>query len=386
MAIANGEVAWQPNRILQQFEKDLELLPYIFAQSEDYIIVSELPENEFLNSLKTIKNISPNYIPKSRLKDEKAFQNHQNINLQPWGWSPVAHHLLNSLKSKTSQSFRNSLNFIWKEKLKEIVSRKFSAIILNSICNKNPSMPYTPKSLHPVSIDNVNKIEEYVRKWNQVVLKAPWSSSGRGVQMLRYAEINKSNKQWVSGVIKQQGFIMIEPLLDKIEDFSLQFHISPKKIEFLGVGKFETNTNGQYISNTINPDTQFIEKIVPLERLVLQITDALKLKKIQESYEGYAGFDLMTINYNNQVLIQPCVEINWRYNMGLVALQLQKLIHPQAKGTFGVHFHPKKSFISFADEKRKEYPLTLKNNLPFKGFFPLSNPQNAISGAFFILD
>jgi hypothetical protein len=386
MAIANGEVAWQPNRILQQFEKDLELLPYIFAQNNDYIVVNDLPASGFLNTLRLIRNISPTYLLKATLKDEHIIQKFKNLDLQPWGWSPASHHLLKNLKQNCSNAFRISPNYKWNNSHKNIVSRKFSTKLLSEIINKNPTAPYIPERLHPKATSSISEIQDYINQWNQVVLKAPWSSSGRGVQMLRYAELNKSNIQWISGIIKQQGFIMIEPLLEKLEDFSLQFHISQTEIQFLGVGKFETNTNGQYVSNKLNPETQFIEDVIHVDQLTQHIINILKQEKIQEKYEGYAGFDLMTIQYENHTLIHPCVEVNWRYNMGLVALQLQKLIHPQAKGEFSVFFDPKRKFKHFAEKALQKHPIEKIGSRLIKGFVPLSDPEKSVSGAYILLD
>lgn len=386
MAIANGEIAWQPNRTLQQFEKDLELLPYIFAESHDSIVVNELPSSNFLDLLKVIKDINPSFIRKSELKNIVNSVDFGNLSLQPWGWSPAAHHILKPLKELTSNAFKNSPNNTWKNTHKKIVSRQFSSEILSTITHKSPAFPFLPQNLQPKTCHTIKDITDQIKNWGQIVLKAPWSSSGRGVQMLRHAKLNESNKQWISGIIKQQGYIMVEPLLDKLQDFSLQFFINSDEIEFLGVGKFSTNSNGQYISNTLNPQTQFIEKILRIEKLVGQTTKALKKLDIQDHYEGFAGIDLMTIQVEDNVLIHPCVEVNWRYNMGLVALQLQKLIHPEAKGKFCVHFNPKKTFSIFSKEALSQYPVKLKNGLPRKGFYPLSDSEKAISGAYIILE
>ena len=383
MAIANGEIAWQPNQTLQQFEKDLELLPYLFAKDNDILIVDEIPSKKFINKLKTIKDCSPEFIRKSEIRNNF---NLQNLSLQPWGWSPAAHHFLKPLKSKTSEKFRKSLNYQWDKQHKEIVSRQFSTKILNTIISKNPSFQYLPIDRQPLKCSSIIEVEMLSQKWGKIVLKAPWSSSGRGVQMLRQADLNASNRQWISGIIKQQGYIMVEPLLEKQEDFSLQFHISPKGIQFLGVGKFNTNSNGQYIDNLLNPSTQFIKNIIPIEDLVSHVSLALESLNTKSLYEGFAGVDLMTIKDENESLIHPCVEVNWRYNMGLVALQLQKLIHPEAKGKFSVFFNPKKRFREYADEAIKKYPIQQKNGKLIHGFVPLSDPDKSVSGAYILLD
>ncbi|HOI48862.1 MAG TPA: hypothetical protein PK167_06130, partial [Prolixibacteraceae bacterium] len=51
MAIANGTVSWQPNRLLQQMETDLGNLPQFFAAETDVVLVKRLPGKAFTDTL-----------------------------------------------------------------------------------------------------------------------------------------------------------------------------------------------------------------------------------------------------------------------------------------------------------------------------------------------
>jgi hypothetical protein len=192
--------------------------------------------------------------------------------------------------------------------------------------------------------------------------------------------------QWISAVLKSQGYIMVEPLLDRVTDFSLHFHVSPETIRYEGVGRFETNSNGQYEANILNSDVSDIQDIVPLEQLSEQLIDAFQFFDIPKKYAGYAGVDLMVIRFDGRYLIQPCVEVNWRYNMGIVALRLQRYLANGAKGKFAVHFSPDQSFGDFHRQMTTEYPLEFKNGKPSRGYFPLSDPAKAQAGAYVLID
>lgn len=385
MAIANGEVAWQPNQQLKQFEKDLEFLPLIFAQSNDYLAVHEQPSQIFGTWLNQIFPDLPKCIDRQILKYWTNEHGQYPDELHPWGWSPAMHHQLRYLMKYTNREFRNSPVGEWKTHQRDFYSRKTALKLLEDICQKHPHSGLLPDNYHPVIATTVQEVETQFGQWPQLVLKAPWSSSGRGIQILRYGYLNQSNRQWIKSVIKQQGYLMVEPLLNKQADFSLHYHITENGIDYLGFGRFETNANGQYVKNIIKPGSEFIEQIITTDQLAEWLKQTMVDYQVHKKYRGYAGVDLMLVEINNQLVIHPLVEVNWRYNMGLIALKLEKIIHPKSKGTFMIHMEPKTAFKVVHKEFVEKHPLKFKEHLPSSGYFPLSDPQKAKSGAYVIL-
>ena len=51
MAISNGTVSFMPNKILTRFEQDLDILPICYAESEDVILVNQIPDIKFIEYL-----------------------------------------------------------------------------------------------------------------------------------------------------------------------------------------------------------------------------------------------------------------------------------------------------------------------------------------------
>lgn len=386
MAVANGEVSWQPPVALAQFERDLQFLPLLFAESNDVLVCSQQPSDEFFNSIDWLPGRSCSFEAIEHL-NQLSDKNSLNVDrLNPWGWSPAVHHRLRKLKSNTSQSFQDSAMYSWTEKHKELYSRGSALKVLKTILQLGGEMqPIIHKGLLPRVARTIEDVEKLFLEWNQLVLKSPWSSSGRGVQILRYGYLNTSNRQWIASVLKQQGYLMVEPLLKKQHDFSLHFHISRNGIRSLGLGSFSTNSNGRYIANDIFPDAKLIDDIIPISDLQHMLEYALLENGVQNFYEGYAGVDLMVVDINGHSVIQPCVEINWRYNMGLVALRLQKLLTGTRKGYFSVFVSPNETFDSFCERMKVLYEPKKHNGLPVSGFFPLTEFVDSQSGGYMVL-
>ncbi len=382
MEIANGNFSWQPNKTLKQFEQDLEFLPLLFAQENDIVVVHNEPTAIFQHWLKKMGIPKVQFLNKKNILGEKTAQDHAPYKLIPWGWSPAMHHKLQHFKAGTSREFKISPSANWEKWHKNHYSRATSVKILKKIISKYNNEHLLPAKYHPITTKHVDEVKNSFNYWPQIVLKSPWSSSGRGVQMLRYGELNESNIQWINSILKQQDYIMVEPLLDKKVDFSLHFHISPQSIQYLGFGKFHTNKNGQYQDNIIRPAKKEIPSHVSLEKLAGYLKRSFELLNVQTRYEGYAGVDLMLVNIENKTYVHPCVEVNWRFNMGLIALQVEKFIHPDARGKFSIFFEPHNKFKSFHEEMIRKYPVKFKNDLPFKGYFPLSDPEKSKSGAY----
>ncbi|MCK5729937.1 MAG: hypothetical protein KAH68_02605, partial [Draconibacterium sp.] len=89
-------------------------------------------------------------------------------------------------------------------------------------------------------------------------------------------------------------------------------------------------------------------------------------------YEGYFGVDtLIYKDKNGHLKINPCLEINVRQNMGLLSLQLEKLIHSEKKGTYNTFYKPGTKFLQFKNEMEKRYPLKVSNHKIESGFLPI---------------
>ena len=391
-SIANGNENWNPNRILQKMEADLSALPMFFALKNDYVLVDSIPSERHLNTFKKISIEIPKFISKKdSLKDNNFILAPKN-KLIPWGWSPAVHKILLPFKKSCSKIFHQSPVYNWTEKHKEISSRKFAAEILSEVLKYNNSK-FLPPAFLPRICTQKSDYEKAFQDWGKVMIKAPWSSSGRGLQKITKQPIHEKVWEKLLGIVREQGYAMAEPLLDKRLDLAQQFEIVNGKVKYLGTSFFSADNKGQYQGNYLNGLPQNTDKkVVDFIYPILDETRELLKKVIQESdltkyYEGPLGVDMLVYSdENNRLKINPCLEINVRSTMGQLALKLEKFIHPDKKGVFFLFFQPGQSYYDFSSEMEKKHPPFIFNNLIESGFFTLTEPtKESLFGAYILV-
>lgn len=382
-AVANGRASWQPNRILQKMEEDLTALPAFLAGSGDIVLVRELPPEDYISRLKSIAGPGPRFVPLNGITQDPDFLNEPKNRLLPWGWSPAAHRLLSPLKTGCASTFKHSPVASWMPGHRELYSKKFALEILKDLLPLLPPEKILPPALMPRICTTKSDLETLILKWGKIMVKAPWSSSGRGLQRITKTPV--AGKVWekLLGIIHTQGYAMAEPLYPKILDMAFQFEITKGKISYLGISRFITDKKGQYQGNYLNgwpaelhdEITAFAESVPAW--IIDPLITVLGKSRLATHYEGHFGVDTLIYRDDSGSLrLHPCLEINVRQNMGLLSLRLHQYIAPETKGLFKIFYQPGQSFRNFRTEMEIKYPLILKHNKILSGFFPLTPAQD----------
>ena len=193
----------------------------------------------------------------------------------------------------------------------------------------------------------VAEVREATASAGMAVLKAPWSSSGRGVRLvgttatggwhggMRMSALDDGSlRGWLQNVIKKQGGIMVEPYHRKVMDFGMEFEATDAGVAYCGLSLF-TTAGGAYTGNLLATERVkrgMMEQYVPSE-----VTDSVRdslcrhlTAVLRDSYRGPLGVDMMVCNGGTEegggaeggYMVHPCVEINLRRTMGHVALAL----------------------------------------------------------------
>lgn len=386
--IANNSPYFNPPVLIQKFAKDLELLPAYLASENDIISIKSsfnadfIKDNIFLND-RSLKFINKNEIIEYLYKNDITISK-----LNPWGWSPKVHEYFKDFKEFCSNDFKKSIVFYWNDKLREYFSRLKAFEFLIALYKKNLVDLPIDKSFIPTQCFSEKDVENKLDKYKQIVLKAPWSSSGRGIQVLRKSYLNTSLKQWIKGVLDTQKYIMCEPLLFKKVDFAFQYEIKNNEVFFLGNSWFLSNENGMYQGNIIGNIKHFYNsKIINfitqtnLHEIAKLHIETLKNLSFHKVYQGNLGIDSMIyMNKSEEFKIQPCVEINLRNNMGQLALKLQDYVHPQAKGTFNIYFNKQLYFSDYMILNLKE--IIQDSDKIVEGIIPLTPLNKSNFGAY----
>jgi hypothetical protein len=392
-AVANGHASWQPNRLLQKMEEDLGTLPLFLARPHDVVLVKNLPPASFISRLKQMGISVPHFVPFKEISPGNSFAGKPKGCLLPWGWSPATHRLLEPLKPSCSAAFKNSPVAKWQPGYREIYSKKFGLQILKSVLPQLPPEKVLPKHLLPEICSTKVQMETLLRGWGKLMVKAPWSSSGRGLQPITKSPIVPKVWEKIIGIINEQGYAITEPLLDKVLDQALQFELKKGKATYLGESRFLTDSKGQYQGNFLS---SWPEKIPPEAKALAQslpqllagpLTEAIESSPLSTYYEGFFGIDtLLFLDVEGVMRVNPCLEINVRQNMGLLSLHLEKLLVHGKKGIFKTFYQPGKSFLEFQKEMKTMYPARLKFNQIESGFFPLTPAgENTLFGAYILV-
>lgn len=171
------------------------------------------------------------------------------------------------------------------------------------------------------------QVEALLERYGQLVLKAPWSSSGRGLRFLSAGRTSFSmHAGWFRHVVEAQGCVVAEPFYNKVKDFGMEFRSDGRgHVEYLGLSLFHT-ANGAYTGNIIATEAvkqQVVTNYIP-ESLLSDVKAGIcrELGEVfKDRYQGPFGVDMMIVG-GATFQLHPCVEINLRRTMGHVALEM----------------------------------------------------------------
>ena len=90
---------------------------------------------------------------------------------------------------------------------------------------------------------------------------------------------------------------------------------------------------------------------------------------------GYLGVDMMICRQEGgrEYVVHPCVEINMRMNMGVVArLFYDNYVAPGRMGYFNIEYFPDNETLRVQHERdMKDYPLVIEGGRLVSGYLPL---------------
>lgn len=358
-ALALESGIYTPKPQIQQFAKDLSTLPLWYFDEEDKVILPEISDQEWLNS---VGNIIPNIKDKIASTEEyKHFQAPKR--LMPWGIDNTVCKLTNT----TQIDGENADDVI--KRTKTLSSREQTQDALTRLKENGLFDGFVSRKVD--SIETLRKINE---EFGRIVVKAPWSSSGRGVLFIDNLDDKEARR--IGKIIESQGFVMAESFFEKEIDFAIEFEDIDGQWQFAGYSLFSTDEHGAYKQNILASD-EF------LKREICRHADADRLDKIVEFYCQYfqgksselrgnkiIGVDMMAGNGR----IHPCVEINVRHTMGIVARRLyDKYIEPGKTGYYAIiRLNNTDELTKWNAEQTQAFPSTISNGKIFQGFVSLT--------------
>ncbi len=352
LALACGELHYTPPKRPLQMAQDLASLPRWYAQEGE----------------------KTEWITLDQLQKEASFKGYR---LVPWGW--------NSSLIQQARGAGFEEGFLPSEEqmvcLRKL-SNRATAVEILKILRRELTGPLCGKSR---SCRTLQEVEEFHSSCRATILKAPWSCNGRGIMSITYDRMTPQTARWAEGVIRSQGSVVAEELQQKICDFAMEFYADGTgAVSFAGYSRFETDSRGGYVGNILTTDEKIVQSLtrwIPRDLLhtVRNSLEQLLSKLLAPTgYRGYLGIDMLVAHFDSGVAFRllPCVEMNLRMNMGMVALRLSAHFirnRPDYQGIFKIdYFDEPQALQRDHQENLKRFPPRVQNGLPLEGYFNLT--------------
>lgn len=264
---------------------------------------------------------------------EVTIFNHHNCNgyeAAPWGWSLAAR------KDFIREGFDPDWlpNYDQIELWRQLSHRRTAGLLRDEVA-KRLDFEIAPAA---VEFDNTEHLRQMLIEKQALIIKSPWSSSGRGLLDTRFVNSDETLRRCV-GTIKRQGSVMVEDAYERTADFAILFECQDGKCRFVGYSVFNADASGSYTGNKLATDERLLEIIgaeYQAERIV-QTAEAMREAietLIAPSYSGPLGVDMLVARmHDGTKLLDATVEINLRMTMGFVAHSLSE--HFLADGSEG---------------------------------------------------
>lgn len=363
MALADGKDSYMPPVVIRKMADDLALLPVWYADAPGYVLAASAYNLDYLNYLKDHFSLPLTLMTCSEIAED----NH--LDIIPWGWDSS---LVKQLcKNGMHADLLPSVEYL--DTLRSLSHRACAIHVFNNL------QKLSLLCGSPILLKTMKACEDFVKTQQFSVLKAPLSGSGKGLNWCK-GEFTPLIEGWCKRVLSTQGGVVGEPVYDKVIDFAMEFSRKDDVTSFIGYSLFETSASGAYEGNSLQSDAMIENRL--MEFIPIELLHGLRLELMNcidvvfTAYNGYIGVDMMICRFDESPLyrLHPCVEINLRLNMGIVAHRIyESYISSFSKGYFKIVRH------TSADEATKwhqgmmdKYPLQIRDGCVVSGYLALT--------------
>lgn len=364
LALANDEENYMPPASARQMVTDLAILPMWYATEGAAVLAPSAYNLAFLKEMQSLFSL-----PVTLMTEAEDFSQVQSI--APWGWNVALRKRLSALGVSEAQlpAFERL------ERLRRLSHRSQAVHLLPHL---RLNRFFCGESFY---LTELSDCRTFVESGGPCLLKAPLSGSGKGLNWCKGA-FTSPIENWCARLIGQQEGVVGEPVYQKVEDFAMEFRADGRgEICFAGYSLFRTGGSGAYEGNLLLPDREIEKQLsayVPVEALHLlrvHLEKALP-SRLGTSYAGYLGVDMMICRFDTGVefRIHPCVEINLRMNMGVVARLLSdRYVSAGSSGSFQISYHSVQGEALAVHERMKEEStLLIAEGRAVSGYLPLT--------------
>lgn len=276
MALASGLSGYTAPEAIERYSRSQWMLPRLWAGEDDLV-----------------------WDWKQDLSDKNITE------VVPWGWSKALVYRLS--KAGVRRELMPSDERL--ERLRTLSSRVFTCKLQREL------------GLDAAVCTSWEEVVSFERRVGPSVMKAPWSSSGKGLMMVS----SPTARGWMQNTVAREGAVVCERWMDRVQDFALEFTVEESgAVRYEGLSVFRTSPSGRYVAHDfVTPEEQHAALMQWASEEEVQRWRKWWQKRLEEddirafSYIGPMGVDMLV---GADGKINPCVELNWRMTMGHVAL------------------------------------------------------------------
>jgi uncharacterized ferritin-like protein (DUF455 family) len=416
-----GGKGYSPTKHQTQLVRDLTNLPQFLCRQDDIVLVERRPSVHFLSGLKesgfTLPEFSASVAPLVKRKLGA---------LRPWAWGPDSVALFKPLFPNLTEQQR-APEVCFNDRIAALYSKAWSASFLrNFFCSRRREEAETrseetqnppphvggyneswlcSEAVIGVAVNSVPAVLEAIaacrsRGHHNVVLKEAIGVAGSNSVRLFEPEILDKQIRWVTNAVRTGREVVVEPWLERVVDFSAQLEMTPTGLRLCGYTGLRNDAKGQFQANWAEPKHERAFPAAVLSALGVtpragneiqlfyaDLFVALEKELRLVAFQGPLGIDCFVYrDATGAARLKPVVEINPRYTMGRLTLELMKRACQGSYGLFRlVNFPLLKAagcddFKTYAARQGEKSPVVLEGSPSARireGFVCLTDPEQA---------
>ena len=416
--IAGGK-NFSPKKHQAQLVRDLTNLPQFLCRQDDIVLVDRRPCVHFLSGLKEAGFTLPEFAESVAPLVERKLGA-----LRPWAWGPDSVALFKPLFQNLTEQQR-APDDCFNDRIAALYSKAWSAKFLRNFLRQGragsplPAVPqqseapYLSSNLSwlcsetevGVAVNSVPAALEAIaairaRGHHKVVLKESIGVAGSNSIRLLEPEILDKQLHWLTNAVASGQEVVVEPWLERVVDFSAQLEMTRAGLKLCGYTGLLNDSKGQFQANWAEPKH---ERSFPATVLItLGVTPragneiqvffgdlfaALEQELRRVDFNGPLGIDCFVYRDGAGAMrLKPVVEINPRYTMGRLTVELMKRVCPGSYGLFQlVNYSALKAascgdFKTFVVTQSKKFRVVMEGSPHERireGFICLTDPESA---------
>ena len=406
---------------------DLANLPQFLCRSDDIVLVAKRPSVEFLSGVKQAGFPLAEFVElkEGRIDPASNICERKLGILRPWAWGPDSMELLEPLFARVTGEHRNA-DQRFNDGIAHLYSKAWSADFLRTVLERSRrrheahspegergSLP-TPAAgetwlcteaeigVSVTTLEGALAAIAAIRRngHHRVVAKEAHGLAGHNAIRLWEPEVSAAQQRWLAHALQNGRQMVIEPWLERELDFSVQLEMGPRSLKLCGYTGLINDRKGQFQANfaAANSDRRIpgnvaalLDEPVDISRRLLrlygEILSLLEAELQRADFVGPVGIDAFVYRTpQGGCRLKPVVEINPRYTMGRLTLELMKQTCPGSCGLFRLVSRAQASakgfasFASYAHSLSEHFPLRLEGEPGAKireGALCLNEPAQA---------